>query len=124
MKDERPNLIWSSIFNCMSDRAKKITELANVAAPTGVDLLIVHDASANATLALPVGNLLANNDCDVRVRDGRTLTANTVIVRKNVTPANGTVLTDVSAGTIWADSNYIYVATANGVVKRVALSSF
>jgi hypothetical protein len=27
-------------------------------------------------------------------------------------------------GTIWFDTNYLYVATANNVAKRVALSSF
>lgn len=39
------------------------------------------------------------------------------------TPANSTALT-VPRGTVWTDGSYLYVATSDNVLKRVALSSF
>lgn len=41
----------------------------------------------------------------------------------NVTPSNS-VSTTIPAGQFWTDGAYIYVATSNNSVKRVALSSF
>lgn len=38
------------------------------------------------------------------------------------TPANSTIV--VKAGTLLYDTNYLYVAVSNNVLKRVALSSF
>ena len=39
------------------------------------------------------------------------------------TPANSSALT-VRGGTLLYDSNYLYIAVANNVVKRVSLQSF
>ena len=55
-----------------------------------------------------VANLLGNSSANV--------------VIQNVTPANGTIT--VQKGTIMFDSSFIYIATANNVIKKVALSAF
>lgn len=46
----------------------------------------------------------------------------TLLIANNATPANSSA--NVTHGTVWFDSNYLYVATANNVLKRVSLSSF
>lgn len=94
----------------MSDRAKKITELSALTAPTADDLLVIIDdvAGTPITKKVTVGNLLGNTS------------ANVVIF--NSTPANSTIT--VKKGTILFDASYLYVAVANNTLKRVALSSF
>jgi len=94
----------------MSDRAKKITELSAMTAPTADDLLVIVDdvAGTPITKKVTVGNLLGNTS------------ANVVIY--NSTPANSTIT--VKKGTILFDTSYLYVAVANNTLKRVALSSF
>jgi hypothetical protein len=94
----------------MSDRAKKITELSAMTAPTADDLLVIVDdvAGTPITKKVTVGNLLGNTS------------ANVVIY--NSTPANSTIT--VKKGTILFDASYLYVAVANNILKRVALSSF
>lgn len=94
----------------MSDRAKKITELSALTAPTADDLLVIIDdvAGTPITKKVTVGNLLGNTS------------ANVVIY--NSTPANSTIT--VKKGTILFDASYLYVAVANNTLKRVALSSF
>lgn len=94
----------------MSDRAKKITELSALTAPAAADLLVIVDdvAGTAITKKVTVGDLLGNSS------------ANVVIY--NSTPANSTIT--VKKGTLMFDSSYLYVATANNTLKRVALSSF
>lgn len=48
--------------------------------------------------------------------------ANAIPLMSGLTPANSTITS--TGGTFWYDSNYLYIAVANNVVKRVALSSF
>lgn len=69
----------------------------------------------------------ANNSTLFVVQHTANSIANTYYIKqpnifKNETPANSTVT--VVKGTIYYDSNYLYVATANNTLKRVALSSF
>lgn len=94
----------------MADKAKKISELTALTSISGDDLLvIVDDPSGTAvTKKVTVANLLGNS------------AANVVI--QNVTPANGTIT--VKKGTVMFDSSFIYIATANNVVKKVSLSAF
>lgn len=94
----------------MSDRAKKITELSVLTAPAADDLLVIVDdiAGTPITKSVSVRNLLGNSS------------ANVVIF--NSTPANSSIT--VKKGTILFDTSYLYVAVANNVLKRVALSSF
>ena len=94
----------------MSDRAKKITELTALTAPVAVDLLVIVDDPTGTPITkyVTVGNLLGN------------AAANVVIY--NSTPANSTIT--VKKGTLMFDTSYLYIATANNVLKRVALSTF
>jgi hypothetical protein len=94
----------------MSDRAKKITELTALTAPVAVDLLVIVDDPTGTPITkyVTVGNLLGN------------AAANVVIY--NSTPANSTIT--VKKGTLMFDTSYLYVATANNTLKRVALSTF
>jgi len=94
----------------MSDRAKKITELSALTAPSADDLIVIVDSPSGTpvTKYVTVGNLLGNS------------TANVVIF--NSTPANSTIT--VKKGTLMFDTSYLYIATANNTLKRVALSSF
>ena len=94
----------------MSDRAKKITELTALTAPAAVDLMVIVDdpSGTPVTKYVTVGNLFGNS------------AANVVIY--NSTPANSTIT--VKKGTLMFDSDYLYIATANNTLKRVALSSF
>ena len=94
----------------MSDRAKKISELSALTAPAAVDLLVIVDDPTGTPITkyVTVGNLLGN------------AAANVVIY--NATPANSTIT--VKKGTLIFDSDYLYVATANNTLKRIALTAF
>ena len=94
----------------MADKAKKISELTALTTISGDDLLVIVDdpSGTPVTKKVTVANLLGNS------------AANVVI--QNVTPANGTIT--VKKGTVMFDSSFIYIATANNVIKKVALSAF
>lgn len=94
----------------MSDRAKKISELSALTAPSGDDFLVIVDdpAGSPATKKVTVANLLSNSSANVAIR--------------GLTPANSTIA--VKAGTMFYDANYLYVAVANNTLKRITLSSF
>ena len=94
----------------MSDRAKKISELTALAAPAAEDLMVIVDdpSGTPTTKYVSVGNLLGNSS------------ANVVIY--NATPANSTIT--VKKGTLMFDTSYLYVATANNTLKRIALTAF
>lgn len=80
-------------------------------------------------------NTVGNTDLFVLVRNPTTEpTTNTVTFSTlktvlssslvaDTTPANSSALT-IASGTMLHDSNYLYIATANNIVKRVALSLF
>lgn len=109
----------------MADRAKKISELAALTAPSNDDLLVIVDSPANnaITKQVTVNNFLNNSQANVTVGNTFYLSANNFVIRRRATPASSTGTSDLQ-GSIWFDTNYIYVATANGTIKRAALSSF
>ena len=94
----------------MSDRAKKISELTALTAPAAVDLMVIVDDPSGTPITkyVTVGNLFGNS------------AANVVIY--NSTPANSTIT--VKKGTLMFDSDYLYIATANNTLKRIALTAF
>jgi len=94
----------------MSDRAKKISELTALAAPAAEDLMVIVDdpSGTPTTKYVTVGNLFGNSS------------ANVVIY--NATPANSTIT--VKKGTLMFDTSYLYIATANNTLKRIALTAF
>jgi hypothetical protein len=109
----------------LADRAKKISELTALTAPSTDDLLVIVDApSGNAvTRQVTVQNFLNNSQANVTVSNTHYLSANNLVIRRKNTPVLSTGTSDVQ-GSIWFDDNYIYVATANGTIKRAALSTF
>lgn len=103
----------------MANEAKHITELP-VAATAATDSVFVievnvgNTSSNSVTKQISVTNLFSNSNLDI--------SANTITLEYNTTPANSTI--NVVHGRIWYDSDYLYVATANNVVKRVPLEDF
>jgi len=95
----------------MATQAKKISELTELHTATGDDfLVIVNDpAGTPSTKKLSVKNLFGNSTVNVALT--------------SISPSNST-MTAVKSGSVFFDSNYIYVAVANNLVKRVALSLF
>ena len=90
----------------MAVAGKKIPEYTSLGAPTSNTRLVVsHNGN---TYQVNVAILLGNSAANVKIHFA--------------TPANSTI--NVAQGTIMMDADYIYVATANNTLKRVALSSF
>ena len=109
----------------MADRAKKISELTALTSASTDDLLVIVDSQANnaVTKQVTVGNFFNNSAANVTVGNTYYLSANNFVIRRRATPASSSGTSDLQ-GSIWFDTNYIYVATANGTIKRAALSSF
>ena len=109
----------------MVDRAKKISELVALTAPSNDDLLVIVDSPANnaITKQVTVSDFFNNAAANVTVGNTYYLSANNFVIRRRATPVASSGTSDLQ-GSIWFDTNYIYVATANGTIKRAALSSF
>lgn len=75
-------------------------------------IVILSDPAGNAaTATISVNNFILT-------------LAGQIPARHTAGPANSTTFTGISQGIILFDDNYIYVATANNFLKRVAISSF
>ena len=98
----------------MSTRAKSIPELPTLAVLDPSDLLVVVDTStANTTKQTTVSSVItAVEAAGLTVQNGAILSANTLIVRMQQTPSHSDSLT-ISGGTIFYDTNFLYVAIAN-----------
>lgn len=94
----------------MADNVKKTSELSTSNGVAGSDRVVIlkDPATSPSTRTVTVANLLGNSQANVVIR--------------NVTPSNSTIT--VTKGTIFFDDTYLYIATANNVLKRVTLSSF
>lgn len=123
---------------------KKVSELTAITNLSGDDLLlVVNDPNGTPdSRKVTVGNLFANvvpetthksrvNFKANTVHSGTVMTvsANVVIggninLRKDTPSSNNVTSEGYSLGSIWFDNDYIYVATANNVIKRAALSTF
>lgn len=104
-----------------SDHAKKASQWSFSAGLLGSDSLAGLTTSAGTpnNVLVSVTNLLANSQSDHAVANGFTF----YIKGSISTPANSTSM-NVSQGALMWDSNYLYVAVANNVVKRLALATF
>jgi hypothetical protein len=76
------------------------------------DQLVAYSNISSNDVLISVSNLYYNT----------TLYVNKVVLLQNNTPANSSI--NSITNNIWSDGNYIYVATGNNSVKRVALTSF
>lgn len=110
----------------MADRSKKISELAAATSVAANDLIVIVDKHSSNTISTTksanVSVLFGNVTTNVTLSNNAALSVSNVMIKDNSTPANSSIT--VAQGKIWADANYIYVATANNTVKRVSLSSF
>lgn len=112
---------------------KKISEFDELFDVTGLDVLPILDrtgASSYVNKKVTINNLLnnvaanTNHNAHVKVNSGGSLTVigDLRVQSTRPTPPNGAQT--VIKGLLFFDANYIYVATANNTLKRVALSSF
>ena len=108
----------------MADNAATISDLPTLATPNANTVLVVNHTVSSVvnTYQISTNNFFSNVAANVTLVNTAVLSANTIILRNNQTPANSTVT--VTKGTILFDNNYIYIAVANNSLKRVALSSF
>lgn len=95
----------------------KVSELTALTNAASEDLLLIVDDPSGVPTSkkITVGNFLGNVSSNV------VFNAN-VAFKYSTTPANSTIT--VSRGTIFYDTNYLYIAVANNTLKRIALSSF
>jgi hypothetical protein len=94
----------------MATGSVSLINVASVVSLATTDSLFVN--SNNSVRQANANEVFSNSNVEVL----------TLLVGNNVTPANSS--SNAEQGTFWFDSSYIYVATANNVIKRVALSSF
>ncbi len=109
----------------MPDHAVKGSELtlwANSVSGNDSLMLITRSQLVPNTHLVNFSVLFSNTNFSVALGNNQSVTANTVIIRPNGTPTNSTI--NCVQGTIRWDADYLYVATANNTLKRVALSSF
>jgi hypothetical protein len=94
----------------LSNVALRATSVSNA------DLFIMSANTSNTATTKVVNTaiLLGNSTA--------LIAANTFQLKEKSTPANSTIT--ISQGRLWFDADYLYVATSNNTVKRVALSSF
>ena len=88
---------------------------------------VTSNTTFNTTVAM-TGNTTASNLTSVSVTTTNlsvnvASVTNTLIIPFRSAPANSTSLS-ISNNAIFHDGNFLYVATANNVTKRVALTAF
>lgn len=104
----------------MAAAGSKIKDYPVLTAPTSNTKLVVsHNGN---TYQMNICSMFANNTGNVSFSNSSTLSANSFLVRRDDTPANSTIT--VTKGAIWSDGTYLYVATADNTLKRIALTAF
>ena len=110
----------------MANRTIRVSGLPTRTGLSGNNVVLAIDNTTSNTVSntvqVSLTNLFTNSSVDFIVKDGHSLSANTLIIRRENTPANSTVT--VAKGTFWYDANFLYIAVATDTIKRVALSSF
>jgi hypothetical protein len=96
----------------VAERFRKTSEcpVANSVTPSDRVVVYANTSGTPNTFTVSIGNLFGNSSANV-------------VIQTIAAPANSTVTT-VRAGTLLTDGSYLYVATSNNVLKRVAISSF
>jgi hypothetical protein len=116
----------------MATESKKTSDLPVETTIRSADriVLLSDPSGVPSTATLSYSNFFANVAVTAKFGGNTTLnvaTANTLstyslkVTRKSTPIASGDAETE---GTIWFDNTYLYIATANNVIKRVALTSF
>jgi len=111
----------------MATEVKKISELTATTTANSTDyFVLVSDTSGTPTTnRLNAGRLLTQG---LKARFANTTasqfttTSDKIVIENDKTPSNSSIT--ISKGSVFFDTNYIYVAVANNTIKRVSLSSF
>lgn len=110
----------------MADQGVKASGLpvwANSVSGNVSVIIVTRNNPVPNTYIVDLSVVYSNSQFDIVLGDSNKLSAYTLIVRSNVTPTNSTSTT-VAQGTVFWDTSFFYVATANNHVKRAALSDF
>lgn len=99
----------------MSSEPKQIKDYSSCTSPSTIDVLLGQGNNQSNTFKYSISNLLGNTS-------NLSLVTNTITIQNSNTPASSTIT--VPKGRMWYDTDYLYIAVSNNVVKRVALSSF
>ncbi len=114
---------------------QKVTELANHTAAASEDVLYIVDDPSGTPVSKKItakslfGSVPANTTfTHFTTFNNKVTAANGVMtLAKPTTPTSNNATTDLGAGmqgSIFWDSDYLYVAVSNTQIKRVALSVF
>ena len=111
----------------MATEVKKISELTAVTSANSTDYMVLVDDTSGTpgTKRINAGALLTTG---LKARFANTsisqlsVTTDKIVIENNKTPTSSTMT--ITKGSIFFDTNYLYVATANNTIKRVSLSSF
>lgn len=111
--------------------SKKVSSLPDISTVTSNTIIYVIDTSNEPYISKKVnfGTLVSSiKDINPTTSNANTSSANTVVARdflfipKKATVTNSAM--EISEKQIFFDNNYLYVTTANNVVKRIPLQSF
>jgi len=93
-----------------TNNVKKVSELpiTNNAASDDRILILKTPGGSPSTRTITVSNLFNNSAANVTI--------------KEVSPPGSNI--SVTQGTIFYDTNYLYIAVANNTLKRITLESF
>jgi len=111
----------------MATEVKKISELNLLQSANSTDVFVVVDDTSGTpvTKKMNVGRPLTQG---LKGRFANTtisqleITGDRVVIQNDKTPSSSTQT--ITKGSFFFDTNYLYIATANNIIKRVALSSF
>jgi hypothetical protein len=101
----------------MAGNSTKLSQMQQKTYADPSDMLVAYSQVSNADVLISVSNIFSSFSLN-----SNGLTTSNLTVTNNHTPANSSV--NVSQGSIWYDTNYLYVAVANNIIKRITLTSF
>lgn len=106
----------------IANNAIKISALTACTNPQSTDLLVlVSNTAGNATsLSITANNLLGNTAANVT---SNVVSATTLVITGNSTPANNIDNDSRATGSIWADGTYIYYWNGT-VISKATLAVF
>lgn len=103
---------------------QKTTQMSSLATPAGEDLLMIIDDPSGAPVnkKITLSTLFGKVPSNLVVNGTVTANTNAIIISNSQTPANSTIT--IAKGSVFYDSDFIYVAVNANSLKRVPLSAF
>jgi len=99
--------------------SRKISELVACTAPLSTDFVVLVANSGSNTEKCTVDNFFNNSSANMTANVG---SFQQVYATSNGTPSTST--DTVNQGRIWYDGNYLYIAIADDVIRRITLETF